>query len=261
MSWVWATDIHLDHADEQAFDSFVESLLAPDPEGVLLTGDLSEAPTLVDHVERLAEAVGRPMRFVLGNHDFYRGGIEPVRAEMGRRFAQGPVRYLHGTWTLESRFALVGVDGWGDARLGDWAHTPLMLNDFRFIEDLRALDRPALTAKLRALGDREAEALEAPLAAAAEACDRVVVLTHVPPFEGACWYEGSTSHPDWLPYFTCDAVGAVLRAAAANRPRTHFEVLCGHTHGEGVVHIAPNLVVRTGRAEYGRPRAQVQLVA
>ena len=33
-------------------------------------------------------------------------------------------------------------------------------------------------------------------------------------------------------------------------------VLCGHTHSAGIAKILPNLEVRTGAAEYGRPELQ-----
>ena len=33
-------------------------------------------------------------------------------------------------------------------------------------------------------------------------------------------------------------------------------VLCGHTHGAGEVKILPNLLVKTGGAEYKKPELQ-----
>jgi predicted MPP superfamily phosphohydrolase len=84
----------------------------------------------------------------------------------------------------------------------------------------------------------------------------VIVATHVPPFKEACWHEGKLSNDDWLPFFTCKSVGDVLLEAARGKPDHRLEVLCGHTHGAGVAELAPNLIVRTGGAEYGRPELQ-----
>ena len=67
---------------------------------------------------------------------------------------------------------------------------------------------------------------------------------------------GAISDDDWLPWFTCKAVGDVLLETAAAHPDKHFTILCGHTHGSGHVHIRPNLEVHTGGAEYGRPVVQ-----
>jgi predicted phosphohydrolase len=253
----WATDIHLDHVGDAEIERFGAALGASSPEAVVLTGDVSEAPSLVEHLERLASAAGRPVYFVLGNHDFHRGSVDRVRAEVAARFPAPPLLDLHGRMHLiDERTALVGADGWGDARLGRADDTPIELTDFVLIEELAGLEREARTQRLRALGDASAEALRAPLEAALEAAPRTVVLTHVPPFAAACWYQGSTSHPEWWPYFTCAAVGGVLREAAARRPDRTIEVLCGHTHNPGVAEILPNLIVRTGGAEYGAPEVQ-----
>ena len=37
--------------------------------------------------------------------------------------------------------ALVGVDGWADGRLGDYARSTVMLNDYLLIENIAGLDK------------------------------------------------------------------------------------------------------------------------
>jgi hypothetical protein len=39
-------------------------------------------------------------------------------------------------------------------------------------------------------------------------------------------------------------------------PDARMTVLCGHTHGAGVVDVLPNLRVVTGGADYGAPALQ-----
>jgi hypothetical protein len=158
--------------------------------------------------------------------------------------------------TLAPDVALVGVDGWADGRFGDYARSPVMLNDYVLIADLAGLSRGARLARLKQLGDEEALRLEGPLAAALERHRRVIVGTHVPPFKEACWHEGRISDDSFLPHFTCRAVGEVLRRAALANPGRKIRVLCGHTHGAGTAEILPNLKVVTGGAEYGEPRVQ-----
>ena len=85
---------------------------------------------------------------------------------------------------------------------------------------------------------------------------RVVVVTHVPPFRAAAWHQGRPSHDDWLPWFSCRAVGEVLLRCARRNPTVEFLVLCGHTHGSGVYSPAENVTVHTAEAEYGAPRVQ-----
>ena len=42
----------------------------------------------------------------------------------------------------------------------------------------------------------------------------------------------------------------------AGRPDRRLTVLCGHTHSGGTIQPAPNGIVHTAAAEYGRPRVE-----
>ena len=78
-----------------------------------------------------------------------------------------------GVVELTTTTALVGHDGWADARLGDYDGSKVIFNDFLLIEELRhwrdedTLDKPALRQTLQALGDEAAAYLEGVLLAAA----------------------------------------------------------------------------------------------
>ena len=157
---------------------------------------------------------------------------------------------------LTKNTALVGRDGWGDGRLGNVEQTPVRLNDFRLIEELTGLEYRELINTLRGLGDECAESIRDPLSKALDSYESVILLTHVPPFKDACWYEGEIGDDDWLPFFTCKAVGDVLYDLMKNRTNCQLTVLCGHTHNAGVTQILPNLRVTTGSAEYGTPHVQ-----
>jgi len=87
-----------------------------------------------------------------------------------------------------------------------------------------------------------------------EKVERVVVATHLPPWSSATWHDGRLSNQDWRTYFVSVAVGRVIEDVARRRPDVKFAVLCGHTHGRGVVDLLPNLRCTTGAAEYGSPR-------
>ena len=255
---VWVTDPHLNFVDEPTFDAFCEAVATAQPTGVLLGGDVAEAPDVVEWLHRLAARWATPIYFVLGNHDYYRGSVADVRARV--RALQDP----RLTWLSESEplfltptCALVGHDGWGDARLGDYESSPVFLNDFLLIEELAGLSRPDLRQRLHALGDEAARHLDGVLTRALSGLPdggRAVVLTHVPPFVEAAWHEGRFSDDAWAPFFTCKAVGDVVLKAADAFPRHGITVLCGHTHGEGEQRgLRPNLEVYTGGATYGHP--------
>src|SRR5687768_6178625 len=76
----WVTDIHLNFVSDDRIRAFAAQIAAHRPDSLLITGDISEAPSLREHLELLSDALGpRPICFVLGNHDFYRGSLEAVR--------------------------------------------------------------------------------------------------------------------------------------------------------------------------------------
>jgi predicted phosphohydrolase len=255
----WATDVHLNFLSAQGMDAFCAALASEEADAVLITGDIAEGPTVEPLLSLVAAELKTPIYFVLGNHDFYRSSIPRVReavAELSRRSPWLTWLPAAGVVPLGGETALVGVDGWADGRLGDYVRSPVMLNDYLLIAELAGLSRAARLDRLHQLGDAEAAHLEAPLTAALGRYRRVIVATHVPPFKEACWHEGRLSNDDWLPHFTCRAVGEVLRRTAAAHPDRKIRVLCGHTHGAGTAEILPNLKVVTGGAEYGEPRVQ-----
>lgn len=275
----WATDVHLDHLTDRAAREFCRTLVAGLFEGdaVVVTGDISNARQLAQHLRDLADAcdgVGCRGYFVLGNHDYYGSSVHDVgitaATSCGDRLrwldAAGPIFLVAPAQTHHDGVALVGVGGWSDARAGN-PNTPLLMNDFRLIDDLADVmapgailawrdgaDRTALHAKLRALADADAAHLRRQIGAAV-ACgvSLVVAATHVPPWTVAAMHKGLPSGPDFTPYFVSTATGDVLVEAAGAHPDVEFLVLCGHSHGVGDTLVCPNLRVRTGGAEYRSP--------
>ncbi|MHC4179479.1 MAG: metallophosphoesterase [Planctomycetota bacterium] len=261
----WISDVHLNFLDAPGRREFYAALAAAAPDAVLLGGDTAESPGLCHHLAEMAEALRRPVYFVLGNHDFYRGSIRQTRRLVAQLADQSPLlTYLSRQGVLEigSRTALVGHDGWADGREGDFDCSEVILNDYLLIEELTKfdglgeLDRHALGSELAALGDEAAGHFAAVLPEALKTGRRVVALTHVPPFRQACWHQGRISDDDYLPHFSCRAVGQVLRETMQSHPESELLVLCGHTHGEGEAHILDNLRVLTAGAEYGQPAIQ-----
>lgn len=255
----WLTDIHLDHAGRSGLEQLHLELEAARPEAILLGGDIATADTLEQQLRGFAGRVGVPVYFVLGNHDCYGGSIAAAR-DLARRVTAEPGN-LHwlgatGEIALTRRTTLIGHDGWGDGGFGNAESTPVVLNDFLLIDELRQPSRGALLEVLRRLGTQAGEYLGATATRAAAASDQVIVLTHVPPFREAAWHEGAESGPDWLPFFACRAAGEALLAVARRHPAVQFDVLCGHTHSGGVCRPLGNLGVTTGAAVYGSPKVQ-----
>ncbi|TKS64361.1 MAG: phosphoesterase [Nitrospira sp.] len=257
MRAAWLTDIHLDFLSRHACDEFFATIASHNPDAVFLTGDISVAPLLLTHLEAMGQALSQPIYFVLGNHDFYHGSMTAVRTAVRECAHAHPLlTYLPeaGVVPLTPSTALVGHDGWGDSRYGNYATSPVKLNDHVLIKELTGLTPHELQHHLMRLGDESASYLRETLPLAFNRYRHVILLTHVPPFRESCWYQGHVSNDEWLPFFACQAVGAVLRETMEARPQCQLTVYCGHTHNSGTAHVLPNLTVFTGAAEYGTPQ-------
>lgn len=263
MKLCWATDVHFNFMDQPAVERFCETVSGSGAAALLLGGDIAEATDLGRWLGFLDDRLDLPSHFVLGNHDYYKGTIPDVR----RLVQSSKLKHLRwlpsaGIIDFGAGTGLIGHGGWGDARYGDFDHSPVILSDYLLIGDLRDtidpedvvtgfLKRTALKHKLESLGDEAAGALRPHLAAAVD-FKKLIVLTHVPPFREACWYDDKISDDNYLPGFTCKAMGDLLLEFAERNPGCDLTVLCGHTHGGGYVRVRPNLEVFTGEAKYGQ---------
>ncbi|HEY4320449.1 MAG TPA: metallophosphoesterase [Gemmatimonadales bacterium] len=252
----WASDLHLDHADDAARARFLGSLAGADVP-LLLTGDTSVAPRLVADLTAILAATAGPVWAVLGNHDHYGSSIAAVRdsvialADREPRFRWLPPA---GVISLAPDWALVGVDGWADGRQGSPLTTPVRLNDDRLIAELAAQPgRRGRLAVKQALADADAARLATLLDRAAAVASHLLVATHVPPFVAALPATGRLASPDWLPLLVCEATGQALRQAAERYPEHDFLVLTGHSHAAQATQVAANLRCIVAGARYGEP--------
>ena len=91
------------------------------------------------------------------------------------------------------------------------------------------------------------------LTEALESFSKVFVLTHIPPWDTATWHDHKHSDPDWMPWFSCKAVGEVIEECAKAHKGKKITVLCGHTHGKGKTQISNDIKALTGGAVYRSP--------
>jgi len=262
MKLAWLTDIHLNFIDENARRKFYQEIVKTGCDGVLISGDIAEAPCLIDILNEMARYIDKPIYFVLGNHDYYRGQIQEVHDTIAELTKSNDGLFwlpASGMQKLANNTFLIGQDGWADGRLGDYQNSCVVLNDSRMIADLfqeKILGKYQLLEKMQQLADADAIKLQNDLKlAVSQNPQGIIVLTHVPPFKETCTHGGEISGDDWLPYFSSKAIGDVLTAIAEQNPEIEFRVLCGHTHSEANVRYG-NLVVEVGKAEYCRPEIQ-----
>ncbi len=256
---VWLTDPHFNFLDSAGLAKFLDHVAARRPDAVLISGDIGEARSVVRYLEQIAAAWPMPVYFVLGNHDYYFGSIREVREQVVELCAHFENLHWLGSETvaeLAPRTALVGHDGWADARLGDYERSIVMMNDYKLIAELAQHSKADRWPLLKALGDEAADHFRRVLPLALARYPHVVLLTHVPPFREACWHEGQISSDEWLPHFSCRAAGEAILEVMRRFPDRRVTVLCGHTHSIGVTRPADNVIVYTGGACYGEPEIQ-----
>lgn len=257
MKVAWLTDIHLDHVAPVQREALAAAIRECGADVVLLGGDIAEATSLEDTLTAVATAIARPVYFVLGNHDYYGGSIsDVVKATARLSDAQPNLNWLAQcpVVQLAPGVALIGHGGWGDGRFGDYWGSRIILNDHVLIRELSGLSRAELLERLNALGDEAGAYVRRQLSEAVAHSEHVLLLTHVPPFTGACWHDGAISEADWVPHFTCAAVGDAILEIMRAHSTTQLTVLCGHTHSTGEYRPLPNVTVVTGGAVYGAPR-------
>ncbi len=79
MKLAWLTDIHLNFLEKQERKLFYSEILNKSCDGVLISGDIAEAPCLIEILNEMVDEIGKPIYFVLGNHDYYRGQVSELR--------------------------------------------------------------------------------------------------------------------------------------------------------------------------------------
>lgn len=259
----WLTDIHLNFLDYDARKVFYKNIIDTQCDAVLISGDIAEATNLAQLLNEMANDIQKPLYFVLGNHDYYRGTIDNVREKMATLTQKDNYLYwppASGLISLTNDVILIGQDGWADGRLGDYQNSNIKLNDERMIADLfqaAILGKQSLLQKMQQLADMDAENLQHDLEKAIKRKPKkIIVVTHIPPFKEACFHQGKMSDDDWMPYFSSKATGDVIEKFAQNNPGIEFLVLCGHTHSEAFYQPFENLIVKAGKAKYYQPVAQ-----
>ena len=254
----WVTDPHLDHARVAALTRHAEALRALAPDAVLVTGDFATAPRLPRWLRAYHRFAERPVYFVLGNHDYWGATIRETRARVREVVASEPGI----TWLTEAgvvpmgRGALVGHDGWYDARTGDWESQKVRMQDWELVHDLReAESHEDLVSRIRALADEAEAALLPRVEEAARSAPSVLIATHVPPWPLPPHARPMDPSGDAIaPWYVARQMGQALERLAGRHPRVQFRVLAGHTHARRRdLVLRENLRCDVGRARYGAP--------
>lgn len=260
MKLIWTSDVHLNFLqnDEKLRYDFYEQLKeAGDADSIiLLTGDIAESHNVVMFVEEMQERTGLPVYFVLGNHDFYGSSVLSVKQSVKH------LNYLPKNMgaELSDTAILIGVDGWGDCRNGDYENSRLTMSDWLHIDDLRkeyGKSMAKLKTQLMKLADSDARKLERRVnTAIKKGFTKIIIATHVPPFEEVCLNAGRKSTSCGLPFFSSRCLGETILPIAKRNPKIDFLWLSGHTHSRARHKPCNNLTSKVAKAEYYFPRIE-----
>ncbi len=256
MELLWCTDTHLDCTSRETRNQWLDSLQSANVQSILITGDISDGNHLINDLKWLTENLYVPIYFVLGNHDYYHSDFATIHTSVEKLVQQ----YENLIWLdianpvfLDST-VLIGQSGWGDGRNGNFLTTPVRVNDHRLIADFANKNREEILSILQLKGTLSGDSLLQKLNLALQGSPkRIIVATHVPPFAESAWHNEQWGTYEWLPDFTCKAIGDTLLKFASENPSLKILVLCGHGHSPGKVQMTHNLVVRTGGAIYESP--------
>lgn len=257
---LWSTDLHFDAADRDRYKLYCDLVVSHEVDAVLIGGDISNGGgSSLAYLKSLSKEISKPIYFVLGNHDYYYGSIEDIRLTAHELCKEvKSLTYLTGSGLheLTETTCLIGHDGWADGRAGDYQNSDVLLNDYFLIQELNQLNPKERLEKLNEFGNQAAAYLKSQLELGAKRYKNMILLTHVPPFEEACLYEGQPASDDWLPHFVSLSTGNALKEVMKKFPDQQLLVLCGHSHWGQDIHILPNLQVVTGHSELGLPNVQ-----
>jgi len=284
MKYIHITDIHLDHLGDSDLiekewilnniDRVAEyatdlCLQNPNIDIVCLTGDISSGQLLPYHLEVLGEVFrkyNKKLLFVCGNHDYYGSSFTETRKAIKQVIDshKDTLYYLTDNTILQIDDTLiVGHDGWYDGLYAPFIQFQTVeMNDFHVIEDLKDCStRNDLYNLCRKQAKTAADYVRKQIewGITSKNPKKVLVLTHIPPFQELSTYKGKISNNIWLPCYSSKKFGDMLIKTATNYPDINFRVLCGHTH-DAVEHLAlPNLHGYTGRSKYGMPQTSLSV--
>lgn len=254
---IWASDVHLNFLqnDEKLRHDFYEQLKEAEGDNILLTGDIAESHNVVMFVEEMQERTGKPVYFVLGNHDFYGSSVLAVKQSVKH------LGYLPKNMgvPLSDDTILIGVDGWGDTRYGDYENSRLTMSDWLYIEDLKTeylKGMAKLKVQLMKLADSDARKLERRVLKAVKSFKKIIIATHVPPLEEVCLNAGRKSTPSGLPFFSSKCLSDAIVPIAKKNPGVDFLWLSGHTHSRARHKPCNNLTSKVAKADYYYPQIE-----
>lgn len=257
--YLWYTDTHLSMVPPWTKYFFLRSLNNDAPEGIFLTGDISNGKLLELDLTLIANFAKCPVYFVLGNHDYQFSSFDKSHDTVRRLCNKYPnLHWLtqEAPIQLNEEVCVIGTEGWYDASIGKPEYLKYSF-DWMLIKDFR--DLPNINARLEAFKEKATQSANIIKYKIEEALDmgykNIYVLTHFPPWQEATRDKGLLLEPYWLPYNTNLRFGKAIEDIMIDKNKRHITVLAGHTHTDCWIHVSRNIECKVNKAKYyGMPR-------
>ena len=191
---------------------------------VLMGGDIAEATDVVHYLELLDRHLQRPCTssWATTTSISVRSAACGTKCVRCVRAADNLV-YLTdaGVIELTESVALVGHDGWADARIGNYERSMIMMNDYKLIQELAGVNKEQRWPLLQALGDEAAAVIRRVLPAALDTV-RVGVPAHARAAAArSVLVQRRHFQRRMGPHFTCKAVGDAILEIMPDYPQRH----------------------------------------
>jgi 3',5'-cyclic-AMP phosphodiesterase len=243
--FLWYSDTHFNFTLPWTRHNFVNKIKEESPAGLILSGDIACGLTIENTLRFFAKKIENfPIYFVLGNHDYYGTSFKATIDAVKRLTKEYPwLHWLtdHDIIEISEDVAIIGDDGWYDARLGnpiyiaynfDW----IMVSEFR---QLKTFEDKFMYGQR--LADESTKRIKAKLLKALEKYKTVYILTHMPPWAEASRGVGSEIGEFWLPYNINSGLGKMIEEVMLEHDNKNVNVLAGHTHVPAIVHVQHNI--------------------
>ena len=252
--YLWISDLHLDTLMPWTLIQFIYHIKSEKPDGIFLTGDISNGLLVSIHLRLFAAFIKCPIYFVLGNHDLHFKSINKQHNKIKVLCKKVPnLIWMQDQEVipLNDKACLIGSDGWYDAINGeewflrltfDW----FMIKDFRQLPNMK--DR---IATWNQMSKKSGEDISIKINKALEqGYKNIYILTHMPPWKEATKDVGSFFEKCWLPYNVNSYMGQAIEDAMIDHKTRHVTVLAGHSHDPLSVNVSRNIDCRVGKAHY-----------
>lgn len=252
--YLWFTDNHLDKVTPWSLIRFLFHIRKENPDGIILTGDISNGILTPLHLRLLATFIKCPIYFVLGNHDYHFSSINNTHDAI-RKLCK---KYSNLIWVTDNgiihindEVAFIGSEGWYDAENGKPKYLQFTF-DWFLIEDFRKLkNMDQRIDAWKELATQSAIDLTSKLEKAIDQNYKTIyVLTHFPPWKEATRDVGTPMEKFWLPYNANLRLGKALENVMKVHKKRYITVLAGHIHTDCWIHVSRNIECKVSKAKY-----------